>query len=186
MSSDPLDKHKSIVRRDLVKRSARRLLTRCDGRAPELRYRQRVNPGYRPPALACVNIGEQFSPARAARALYTCRTALNRLQRAERLLPFPLAGHGLEVGVALEIAQWLGTQPPALSMQGDARAVLDNAPARHTGEPTGLARRTLNARCAHGQRNGRAPVVRSSRCRGRSACRSRRRSRVSRISSRSA
>jgi hypothetical protein len=24
---------------------------------------------------------------------------------------FPLAGHGLEVGVALEIAQWLGTQP---------------------------------------------------------------------------
>jgi hypothetical protein len=27
------------------------------------------------------------------------------------MLPFPLAGHGLEVGVALEIAQWLGTQP---------------------------------------------------------------------------
>ncbi len=38
-------------------------------------------------------------------------TVLNRLQRAERLLPLPLAGHGLEVGVALEIAQWLGTQP---------------------------------------------------------------------------
>ena len=34
-----------------------------------------------------------------------------RLQRAERLLSLPLAGHGLEVGVALEIAQWLGTQP---------------------------------------------------------------------------
>jgi len=46
------------------------------------------------------------------RALYTHRnTVLNRLQRAERLLPFPLAGHGLEIGVALEIAQWLGTQP---------------------------------------------------------------------------
>ncbi len=60
----------------------------------------------------CVYIGEQFSAARAARALYTHRnTVLNRLQRAERLLPFPLAGHGLEVGVALEIAQWLGTQP---------------------------------------------------------------------------
>jgi len=58
----------------------------------------------------CVYIGEQFSAARAARALYTHRnTVLNRLQRAERLLPFPLAGHGLEVGVALEIAQWLGT-----------------------------------------------------------------------------
>jgi len=57
-------------------------------------------------------IGEQFSATRAARALYTHRnTVLNRLQRAERLLPFPLAGHGLEVGVALEIAQWLGTQP---------------------------------------------------------------------------
>jgi DNA-binding PucR family transcriptional regulator len=60
----------------------------------------------------CVYIGEQFSAARAARALYTHRnTVLNRLQRAERLLPFPLASHGLEVGVALEIAQWLGTQP---------------------------------------------------------------------------
>jgi DNA-binding PucR family transcriptional regulator len=61
----------------------------------------------------CVYIAEQFSAARAARALYTHRnTVLNRLQRAERLLPLPLAGHGLEVGVALEIAQWLGTQPP--------------------------------------------------------------------------
>ena len=60
----------------------------------------------------CVYIAEQFSAARAARALYTHRnTVLNRLQRAERLLPLPLAGHGLEVGVALEIAQWLGTQP---------------------------------------------------------------------------
>jgi DNA-binding PucR family transcriptional regulator len=56
----------------------------------------------------CVYIGEQFSAARAARALFTHRnTVLNRLQRAERLLPLPLAGHGLEIGVALEIAQWL-------------------------------------------------------------------------------
>ena len=30
--------------------------------------------------------------------------------RAERLLPLSLADHGLEVGVALEIAQWLGPQ----------------------------------------------------------------------------
>jgi DNA-binding PucR family transcriptional regulator len=59
----------------------------------------------------CVYIGERFSAAGAARALYTHRnTVLNRLQRAERLLPVPLAGHGLDVGVALEIAQWLGTQ----------------------------------------------------------------------------
>ena len=60
----------------------------------------------------CLYIAEQFSAARAARALYTHRnTVLNRLQRAERLLLFPLAGHGLEVGVTLEIAQWLGTPP---------------------------------------------------------------------------
>jgi DNA-binding PucR family transcriptional regulator len=59
-----------------------------------------------------VYIREQFSAARAARALYTHRnTVLNRLRRAERLLPLPLAGNGVEVGIALEIAQWLGTQP---------------------------------------------------------------------------
>jgi len=67
----------------------------------------------------CVYIGEQFSAARAARALYTHRnTVLNRLQRAERLLPLPLAGHGLEIGVALEIAQWLGTQPGSATHDG--------------------------------------------------------------------
>jgi len=66
-----------------------------------------------------VYIGEQFSAARAARALYTHRnTVLNRLQRAERLLPFPLAGHGLEVGVALEIAQWLSAQPVTTARDG--------------------------------------------------------------------
>jgi len=60
----------------------------------------------------CVYIAEQFSAARTARALYTHRnTVLNRLRRAERLLPLPLAGNGVEVGAALEIAQWLGTQP---------------------------------------------------------------------------
>jgi DNA-binding PucR family transcriptional regulator len=69
-----------------------------------------------------VYIGEQFSAARAARALYTHRnTVLNRLQRAERLLPLPLAGHGLEIGVALEIAQWLGTQPGSSTRAGNAR-----------------------------------------------------------------
>ena len=67
----------------------------------------------------CVYIGEQFSAARTARALYTHRnTVLNRLQRAERLLPLPLAGHGLEVGAALEIAQWLGTQPGTATRAG--------------------------------------------------------------------
>jgi DNA-binding PucR family transcriptional regulator len=72
-----------------------------------------------------VYIREQFSAARAARALYTHRnTVLNRLRRAERLLPLPLAGNGVEVGAALEIAQWLGgTQPgPASATRAsDAR-----------------------------------------------------------------
>jgi DNA-binding PucR family transcriptional regulator len=70
----------------------------------------------------CVYIGEQFSAARAARALYTHRnTILNRLQRAERLLPLPLAGHGLEIGIALEIAQWLVPNPAVPPVPGDAR-----------------------------------------------------------------
>src|SRR5206468_13027852 len=69
-----------------------------------------------------VYIREQFSAACTARALYTHRnTVLNRLQRAERLLPLPLARRGLEVGAALEIAQWLGTQPAAPPMPGDVR-----------------------------------------------------------------
>jgi DNA-binding PucR family transcriptional regulator len=70
-----------------------------------------------------VYIGEQFSAARTARALYTHRnTVLNRLQRAERMLPLPLAGHGLEVGVALEVAQWLDPQPGSTTTRaGDAR-----------------------------------------------------------------
>jgi DNA-binding PucR family transcriptional regulator len=67
----------------------------------------------------CAYIGEQFSAARTARALYTHRnTILNRLQRAERLLPLPLAGHSLEIGVALEITQWLGTQPGSTTRAG--------------------------------------------------------------------
>jgi PucR-like helix-turn-helix protein len=67
----------------------------------------------------------RFSAARVARALYTHRnTILNRLRRAERLLPLPLAGHGIEVGAALEIAQWLGgpsPNPPTPPRAGDAR-----------------------------------------------------------------
>lgn len=57
-----------------------------------------------------VYIREQFSAARAARVLFTHRnTVLNRLQRAERLLPVPLRENSIEVGVALEMAHWLGT-----------------------------------------------------------------------------
>lgn len=57
-------------------------------------------------------IREHFSASRAARTLFTHRnTVINRIQRAEQMLPLSLDGHGLEIGVALEIAHWLGPQP---------------------------------------------------------------------------
>ena len=56
-------------------------------------------------------VREQFSASRAARALYAHRnTVTARLQRAEQLLPAPLEGRGLEVGLALELRHWLGPQ----------------------------------------------------------------------------
>jgi DNA-binding PucR family transcriptional regulator len=54
-------------------------------------------------------VAEQFSASRTARALFAHRnTVTSRLQRAEQLLPAPLAGRGLEVGLALELLHWLG------------------------------------------------------------------------------
>jgi DNA-binding PucR family transcriptional regulator len=54
-------------------------------------------------------IREQFSASATARAVFAHRnTVLNRLQRAEQHLPTPLEGHGLEIGLALEISHWLG------------------------------------------------------------------------------
>jgi DNA-binding PucR family transcriptional regulator len=59
-----------------------------------------------------VYIREEFSAARAARALFAHRnTVLNRLARARELLPVALDGRGLEVGLALEIVHWLGDGP---------------------------------------------------------------------------
>jgi DNA-binding PucR family transcriptional regulator len=56
-----------------------------------------------------VYIRERFSASRAARALFTHRNTIQgRLRRAEELLPAPLAEHGLEVGLALEVLRWLG------------------------------------------------------------------------------
>jgi DNA-binding PucR family transcriptional regulator len=58
-----------------------------------------------------VYLREGFSASRAARALFTHRnTVLNRLGRARELLPAPLEGRGLQVGLALEIVHWLGTR----------------------------------------------------------------------------
>ncbi|PTL55595.1 transcriptional regulator [Paraconexibacter algicola] len=52
---------------------------------------------------------EDCNATRAAQVLYAHRnTVLNRLARAQELLPAPLAGRGLQVGLALEIVHWLG------------------------------------------------------------------------------
>jgi len=67
----------------------------------------------------CVYIGEQFSAARAARALYTHRnTVLNRLQRAERCSRSRWPATAWKSAVALEIAQWLATQPGSATHDG--------------------------------------------------------------------
>ena len=52
---------------------------------------------------------EDCNATRTAKALFAHRnTVLARLHRAGELLPAPVAGRGLEVGLALEIARWLG------------------------------------------------------------------------------
>jgi len=57
-----------------------------------------------------VYIRAQYNAARTAELLFTHRnTVLNRLHRAEALLPEPLAVRGLEVGAALELHRWLGS-----------------------------------------------------------------------------
>jgi DNA-binding PucR family transcriptional regulator len=57
-------------------------------------------------------VREQFNATRTARVLFTHRnTVLKRLARMEEMLPEPLEGNGLQVGLALEILHWLG--PPA-------------------------------------------------------------------------
>lgn len=57
-----------------------------------------------------VYLREDCNTTQAAKALYAHRnTVVNRLARAEQLLPAPLAGRLLAVGLALEIIHWLGT-----------------------------------------------------------------------------
>jgi DNA-binding PucR family transcriptional regulator len=54
---------------------------------------------------------EGCNASRTAQVTYTHRnTVLNRLARAEELLPAPLAGRLLHVGLALEIVRWLGAR----------------------------------------------------------------------------
>jgi DNA-binding PucR family transcriptional regulator len=54
-------------------------------------------------------VREGFSASRTAERLFTHRnTILNRLGRAEELMPAPLVGRTVQVAVALEIVRWLG------------------------------------------------------------------------------
>lgn len=63
-----------------------------------------------------VYVREDCNAARTARVLFAHRnTVLGRLARAEELLPEPLAGRAIEVGLALELARWLGTSAGAAS-----------------------------------------------------------------------
>ncbi|MFI6367707.1 PucR family transcriptional regulator [Nocardia sp. NPDC050630] len=56
-----------------------------------------------------VYLQEDGNTARTAARLYTHRnTVLNRLERAQRLLPQPLSGRRLSVGMALELVHWSG------------------------------------------------------------------------------
>ena len=56
-----------------------------------------------------VYLREDANATRAAAQLFTHRnTVLNRLDRAEQLLPQPLSGNHLRVGLALEILHWSG------------------------------------------------------------------------------
>jgi DNA-binding PucR family transcriptional regulator len=58
-----------------------------------------------------VYLREECNATRAAKALYAHRnTVLNRLAKAEELLPAPLAGRSLQVGLALEIVRWIGAR----------------------------------------------------------------------------
>lgn len=76
-----------------------RVLGRLSDAEPDLRETVRVY------------VREGQSATRAAHALFTHRnTVLNRLQRAEQMLPESLATRSLEVGTALEIDRWIGRQ----------------------------------------------------------------------------
>lgn len=56
-----------------------------------------------------VYLREDHNATRTAHVLFAHRnTVLNRLARAEQLLPDPLGGRSLQVGLALEISHWLG------------------------------------------------------------------------------
>jgi DNA-binding PucR family transcriptional regulator len=94
------------------------LATQDERRADEL-VRRTLGPlATAPPELRetlRTYLREECNTTRTARALFAHRnTVLNRLARAEQLLPTPLAGHLLQVGLALEIVRWVGPREPDL------------------------------------------------------------------------
>lgn len=59
-----------------------------------------------------VYLREECNATRAAQVLFAHRnTVLNRLVKAQDLLPAPLQGRTLQVALALEIVRWLGVRP---------------------------------------------------------------------------
>lgn len=85
-----------------------------EGRATEFARETLGDLGTADPVLRetlAAYIRADFNTSAAARALYAHRnTVLNRLSRAKALLPGPLEGRGLEIGLALEIDAWLGAE----------------------------------------------------------------------------
>ncbi|MCW3041752.1 MAG: PucR family transcriptional regulator, partial [Solirubrobacterales bacterium] len=91
------------------------LATQDEQRADELVRRALGALALAPPELretVRTYLREGCSTTRTAKALFTHRnTVVGRLARAEQLLPAPLAGRSLQVGLALEIVHWLGPRP---------------------------------------------------------------------------
>ncbi|MDT8912563.1 PucR family transcriptional regulator [Amycolatopsis sp. PS_44_ISF1] len=82
---------------DRADRFVKRVLGELEGAPPEVTEAVRTF------------LAEQGNASKAAARLFTHRnTLLRRLNRADRLLPRPLAEHPLEVGVALEVLRWRG------------------------------------------------------------------------------
>lgn len=88
------------------------LATQDEQRADELVHRT-LGPLVDAPAelreTLRIYLREDSNATRAAKVLFAHRnTVLNRLARAQELLPAPLEGRTLQVGLALEIVHWLG------------------------------------------------------------------------------
>ncbi len=86
-----------VVDADRAAVFVKRVLGDLEAASPELRSAVRIF------------VREQCNVSRAAGKLFTHRnTLLRRLARADELLPRPLSGNSVEVGVALDVLHWRG------------------------------------------------------------------------------